>query len=502
MSEIFDDPTLADPDAEGDVKYVWDEEFQRHIIALVLCDRQFLLQSLDLIKPAYFTNKAHQKAASLAFDFFKKYKILPGKSFIVQEIKSDLKDNKALPYYIGEINTLYDYFQPGLDARDYLQDKITCFAKIQAVKQAFHNSLKEIERSPEAEDTWTKVYELMRVAMTTHQNFEIGLDYFKTIKERYAQMVTDDEDKEQFITGLESIDKTINGGGYGRGEIISVVAGSGVGKSVMLGCIAANNLMRGKRGAYISLELAEHKVADRMDAILTGYPVQNLYGHRESIFEDLGNLKGVDYDSKIPFVIKQFPAGTATVNIIRAYIAQLRFHGFDPDFVIVDYIGEMADIPGMKTYESREKTVRDLRALATEENVFVATAMQPNRGSKEVQKNEGGRLDDEHLADSFGQIRPLDGCFSIMQNDAEKTLGIGRFYVIKQRDGESRFQIYLSFNKQNLKITEISQATYMDKMNSHKESVVDDVKMDHIIKPFAPEDDEVLPAVDDDKDDH
>ena len=176
--------------------------------------------------------------------------------------------------------------------------------------------------------------------------------------------------------------------------------------------------------------------------------------------------------------------------------------GFDPDFVIVDYIGEMADIPGMKTYESREKTVRDLRALATEENVFVATAMQPNRGSKEVQKNAGGRLDDEHLADSFGQIRPLDGCFSIMQNDAEKTLGIGRFYVIKQRDGESRFQIYLSFNKQNLKITEISQATYMDKMNSHKESVVDDVKMDHIIKPFAPEDDEVLPAVDDDKDDH
>ena len=185
MSEIFDDPTLADPDAEGDVKYVWDEEFQRHIIALVLCDRQFLLQSLDLIKPAYFTNKAHQKAASLAFDFFKKYKILPGKSFIVQEIKSDLKDNKALPYYIGEINTLYDYFQPGLDARDYLQDKITCFAKIQAVKQAFHNSLKEIERSPEAEDTWTKVYELMRVAMTTHQNFS-SLGWSLLIKQSMA----------------------------------------------------------------------------------------------------------------------------------------------------------------------------------------------------------------------------------------------------------------------------------------------------------------------------
>lgn len=313
-------------------------------------------------------------------------------------------------------------------------------------------------------------------------------------------MITDEEDKERFVTGLESIDKSINGGGYGRGEIISFVAGSGVGKSVMLACLAATNLLRGKKGVYISLELAEQKVADRMDAILTGFPVQNLYGHRESIFEELANLKGVDYESKMPFVVKQFPAGTATVNTIRAYVSQLRFHGFDPDFLIVDYVGEMADMPGMKTYESREKTVRDLRALATEENVFVATAMQPNRGSKEVQKNQGGRLDDEHLADSFGQIRPLDGCFSIMQNDAEKLLGIGRMYVIKQRDGQSRFQIFLSFNKENLKITETSQATYMDKLNSHKEKVVDDVKMDHIIKPFAPEDDEILPAVDDDDD--
>ena len=173
---------------------------------------------------------------------------------------------------------------------------------------------------------------------------------------------------------------------------------------------------------------------------------------------------------------------------------------FNPDFVIIDYVGEMADMPGIKTYESREKTVRDLRAMATEENVFIATAMQPNRGSKDAQKNAGGKLDDEHLADSYGQVRPLDGCFSLMQNDSEKHLGIGRMYVIKQRDGLSRFQIYLKFDKQNLKITEISQSSYLSALNSHKESAADEVKMDHIIKPYEPED-EVLPAVEDDDED-
>src|SRR5690606_35277105 len=117
------------------------------------------------------------------------------------------------------------------------------------------------------------------------------------------------------------------------------VAGSGVGKSVMLACLAATNLLRGKKGVYITLELAERKVADRMDAILTGFPVQCLFSHKEEIFDKLGKLEGVDYDGTLPLVIKQFPAGMASVNTIRAYISQLRFHGFNPDFVIVDYVG-------------------------------------------------------------------------------------------------------------------------------------------------------------------
>lgn len=504
--EIFEDPTLADPDnqsslSEDNSKYGWDEEFQRHIIALLLCDRQFMLQSMDLIKPNYFTNKAHQKAATIAFDFFKKHRVLPQKIFIAQEIKTSMKDNKALPYYLGEINGIYDYFQPGLDAREYLQDKITYFAKMQSLKQAFRSSLQEIEKSPESEETWTKIYETMRKAMTIDQNFDVGLNYFKTIKDRYAQMASDCIDKEVFPLGLETIDKSMKSGGYSRGEIISIVAGSGVGKSVMLACIAATNLLRGKKGVYISLELAEEKVADRMDSILTGVPVQNLYGNKNSVFEALSNLKGVDYEANMPFVVKQFPAGTATVNTIRAYISQLRFHGFDPDFIIIDYVGEMGDMPGMKTWESREKTVRDLRGLAVEEQVFIATAMQPNRSSKEVQKSASGRVDDEHLADSYGQIRPLDGCFSIMQTDSEKHLGIGRMYVIKQRDGVSRYQIYLSFNKENLRITECHKDTYMSKMNSHKETSAKDIQIDieKVVKPYQVDDDEILPAVDNDE---
>lgn len=486
---FLDDPMLADPDSKADVdaRYKWDEEFQRHIIALLVADRQFMLQSVDLVKSSYFTNKAHQKMCSIAFNFFRKYRLLPRKDFIVQEIKNSSKDDKSLLFYLGEVNTVYDYFQPGMDARDYLMDKITYFAKMQAFRNAFHSGLKLLDDNPESEDNWQKIYNEIEKVVTTTANYDLGTDYFKSIKDRYAEMLEEGQNQDRFITGLEGIDIEIAGGGYLAGEMISIVAGSGVGKSVMLACIAATNLLRGKRGVYITLELAERKVADRMDAILTGFPVQCLYSHKDEIFDKLENLKGIDYETEhLPLVIKQFPAGQASVNTIRAYVSQLRFHGFNPDFVIVDYVGEMQDYPGMKTYESREKIVRDLRGMATEEQVFLATAMQPNRGSKEDQKNgKENRIDDSNLADSFGQIRPLDGCISLNQNDVEKELGIGRAYIIKQRDGKSRYQIFLRFDKENLRITEISLDSYKQARNAHKESVNDEVEFDQITKATA-----------------
>lgn len=482
---MFDDPTLIDPDVDTNVKYGWDTEFQRHIASLIVSDRQFLLQSFDLIKPTYFTDKAHSKVVEIVREFFDKYRILPRKDFIVQELKSQLSDNKSLPYYLAEVNVLFEYFQPGMEAREYLRDKIVYFAKIQSIKDAFQKSLELIDKNPESEDTWDKVYNKMRSAMTTHQNFEIGLDYLKSVKDRYAKKEEETDLREKFVTGFESIDKEISGGGYNVGEIISIVGASGSGKSLLLAGLTATNLLRGKRCLYITLELAEDKVADRLDAILTGFPIQSLCSYKDQIFEKLSNLKGVSYEDSIyPVIIKQFPAGTASVNTIRAYISQLRFHEFDPEFVVVDYVGEMSLHPDMKTHESREMIVRELRAMASEEKVFIATAMQPNREAKidQRQKGERGRIDDDHLADSYGQIRPLDGCISLNQNDTEKTLGIGRAYVIKQRDGKSRYQFWLSFNRENLKITEITQNEYLEVMNKHKEFVTDDVKIDMITK--------------------
>jgi len=464
---------LKDPDAEQTVKYNWDDDFQRHIIALLLADRVFLLQSMGLIRPSYFTNKVHSKICQMLFDHFDKYRAVPKRAFLVQEIKKQLKDDKAQMYYLGELTTVYDYYEPGLDSREYLQDKIGFFAKIQAIKKAFHESLELIRTSPEEDEAWSKIHDLLREAMTVDKNFDIGLDYFESVRDRYARQTEEEESQEQFITGFESIDEVVK---LGRGEIGAFIADSGVGKSIALTGLASDNLSRGRNVVYVSLELDQDKVAQRFDAMLADQPIGILHQVQNEVFTQLNKIKE---ECDCQLVIKQFPGGQCDVNNIRAYLSQLKLRGYAPDIVIVDYIGEMKDFPGIPTHESRYRLIRDLRGLAVEEQIAVYTAMQPNRGAKDAQEKDGV-IDHTLLADSYAQIRPLDACWSINQNDIENKIDppVGRMYIIKHRDGKSRYLFPIEFDTKTLKIREVHWDTYKGRMSKYSDKAAKEVAID------------------------
>ena len=142
--------------------------------------------------------------------------------------------------------------------------------------------------------------------------------------------------------------------------------------------------------------------------------------------------------------------------------------------------------PGMKKYESLELITTELVGLAAEANVFMGTAMQPNRFSKEAQKI--GRIEEEHLADSFGQYRPLDALISLNQNDAESSVNLGRIWVIKERYGKKRYEICVNFDPVNLRITEISRETYKSRMANRSDKVSQEVQVDLVAKSFTPSD--------------
>jgi replicative DNA helicase len=472
LNEELEIEGLIDPDADAEEQFKWDEYFQSYILGMLVNDRTFLVAALGLINPQYFTDKVHQEICRIVFDHFEKYKAIPPRKFVSQEIKTRIqdKDDEIQVHYMTELELIYNNYTPGLEHRDYLLDKITNFAKMQALKIAFNKCIAQIKKDAESDTSWMKINDLLREALLVDRNFEIGLDYFQSFEERYEKL-KEEEDLETFTSGFQAIDNALLAGGPTRGEMYSWVGLSGSGKSLCLVRAAIMNVVKGKRVVYVSLEMDEEKIAERFDAQLANVNINKLDENKDLIKKALQEeIKGLE-DPRM-LIIKQFPAGMMDVNTLRAYVQQLKLRGFSPDMIIVDYIGEMKDYPNIPIHESRYKIVRDLRGFGTEENVGLLTAMQPRRNAREAinSKDRFGStltdpiIDDDDLGDSFAQIRPLDGCWSINQLADEKKANIARVFVIKHRHGKSRFTFHIAIDPETLAITQIKEKVYSERL--------------------------------------
>lgn len=479
QQDILDN--LGDPEVDESFPDNWDKEFQRSILAMLLADRHFLVQSRDKIIPRYFVDKAQRLICELLFDFYDEYNDAPQKKYLSHEIAHRVEDEKKRLYFLGELNVLANYFYPGLETRDYLQDNITNFAQTQKIKVAFKDSMKVMkDYGVRSTETWDKVGTLLREALLLEKNFDIGLDYFKDIEARYDEISESFETGERFITGFESIDDEL-AGGLGRGEIAAIVSPSGVGKSVFLANIASLNVQRGKRVLYLSTEMKQNKVAMRLDSILTGISIKELVKRRDEVVKSLERIVR-DHEDKQMFMLKWFPAKSADINTLRGYTSQLAMHNFKPDLVVVDYVGEMKDYTDIPKHESRERMVGDLTKWAAEENFSLFTALQPNRDGKK--ESRSGYIDDDHFGDSYGQIRPLHACWSLNQNDRENALGLMRVYVIKQRDGSAHYPFYAhvdgKFGNCTLRMKQVSKEHYTKQLNEKKDYISNKVELDRL----------------------
>jgi KaiC/GvpD/RAD55 family RecA-like ATPase len=446
--------SLVSPDDNSHRQYKHDYQISQKILGMLVSDKHFLIQSLDLIKPEYFEDQSHRLICSIVFDFFEKYKDKPNKTYISEEIRSRRANSKQLYQYLGEFEAIIADYVPGIETRDYLLDKITEFAKEQAVRVAVSKTIDMIQRKKEG--VWNHIWELWRETLSTDKRYDLGLDYFNTVEDRYNRMIQANEAREVFTSGFSDIDKLLTAGGLCRGEIGAFVGLSGSGKSLALVNAAAKNLQWGKRVCYITLEMSQDKIAKRFDSMLCEQPFSLLLDNKNLIADALKDYVR-DAEDKRMLVIKHWPGGTADINTFRAYLSQLSIHGFRPDLLVIDYVGELRDIPGVKTYESRQLLVRDMRTLGQEENLCVFTAMQANRKGREAQEVDG-HIDDDALADAFGQARPMDAMWSL--NKPESACPVGSIFVIKHRDGISRGEVYYEMDRNTLIMKQISQEEY------------------------------------------
>lgn len=238
--------SLVDPDKEQETKYPYDDDFLRMVLGLLLCNRFFLNQCVGLIKPIYFRNEIHQLIARILFQYYEKYNQPPSRIFLKDLVEEQLKKKYKVQddnyravrlLYIAELGLVYDYYTKGgvgnmmpmMDSPEAILDRITNFAKIQAIKSAFSRSVDLMRSNPEGDDTWDKIDQFYKEARLVNRQVDLGLNYFETLEERYARLAQDADNAEVFTTAFRSSDAA-SFGGIKRGELAGIMGNSGTGK--------------------------------------------------------------------------------------------------------------------------------------------------------------------------------------------------------------------------------------------------------------------------------
>ena len=228
-----------------------------------------------------------------------------------------------------------------------------------------------------------------------------------------------------------------------------VVAPPGVGKSLFLANQAVRSVLDGFNVVYISLEMAEDRVAQRLDSIFTRIQQKQLSKRVKDVEERLSTIEE-QVPGKGRLMIKEFPTKRLGVSGIRAYLNQLRnYEDFVPDVLIIDYLELLTSDAGAPEYQAQERIAQELRGVATEYKLLVWTATQTNREGKKVQI-----ITDSELADSYGKIRVCDLVFSINQTEQEFDSGDARLYLMKSRNGRARFIVPIKVDYTRLVVSQ------------------------------------------------
>jgi len=433
------------------------KKFQEQIFQSLLVDQTWSTQMIEVMKPAYFDLKYLAFLTDKYFKHYNKYKCFPTMQLLITIVKEDLQqapDAILKDQIVDYLNRMRANPDPG--DLGYVKEKSLDFCKRQAFREALEKAVEMV-----ATDKFESVVDLMKTAVAVGMPNTIGHDFFEDAEARFVRI-----NRNPCPTGIDVLDaKDILRGGLGRGELGVVVAPTGVGKSHWLTAMGANALRLGKNVVHYTFELTETAVGLRYDSNLCGIASNDVPDMKEDVLKtyeqmDLGRL-----------IIKEYPTGTATVQMIRNHIEKLSLKGFVPNVIIIDYADIMRS---SRTFDSLRHELKlvyeELRNLSMELNIPIWTASQANRDA-----SNSDVVGLENMSEAYGKAMVADVVISLSRKPTEKADGTGRLFVAKNRAGKDGilFPIHIDTSQSRIKILDenslsLSETITNDKNNEKK----------------------------------
>ena len=404
---------------------------EQTILSGLLHNEDYMRRVVPFLSDDYFDDFSEKSVYKSIVSYISDYNGVPTKEAlrISIEEKSNISDDQYQS--ISQIITSLDYDDK--TDLEWLVDKTEQFCQDKAIYNAVRESILVLDGQHKELDKGS-IPDLLSTALGVSFNQSIGHDFLEQSEDRFDFYHTK-EDKIGF--DLDLFNK-ITKGGLSRKSLSIALAGTGVGKTLFMTHCASANLMAGKNVLYITMEMAEEKISERIDANLMNTTMDSLQDMPKDVF--MKRVQKVKDKTTGKLIVKEFPTASAGSAHFRHLLNELKLKkNFIPDMVYIDYLNictssRMKAGANVNSYTIIKAIAEELRGLAVEFNVPILSATQTTRTGY-----SSSDLNLEDTSESFGLPATADFMFGLIST--EELEGLGQLMVkqLKNRWGDTNY---------------------------------------------------------------
>ena len=438
------------------------ERIETTILKNLIYNEEYSRKVIPFIKPEYFELRSEKVIFEEVTNFIVKY----GSAITVEalnietENRTDLTENE-----IKEIRELNSSFEETVVENQWLLDSTEKWCRDRAIYLALMESISLADGKDDKKGR-DAIPSILSDALSVSFDNHIGHDYLNDYEERY-ESYHKKEDKIPF--DLEFFNK-VTKGGLPNKTLNIALAGTGVGKSLFMCHVASSVLLQGKNVLYITLEMAEEKIAERIDANLLNINIQNIIDIPKPMFGT--KVTNLSKKTQGQLIIKEYPTASAHSGHFKALLNELALKkSFKPDIIFIDYLNICASsryraASNVNSYSYIKAIAEELRGLAVEANVPIVSATQTTRSGF-----ASSDVDLTDTSESFGLPATADLMFALIST--EELEGLNQIMVKQLKNRYNDPTIYKRFvigiDRAKMRLYDCEQSAQQDIVDSGQE---------------------------------
>jgi replicative DNA helicase len=436
------------------------------ILRNLLYNEEYIRKIIPFLKSEYFEDTNQKIVFEEILSFVQEYNQPATKEVLCIEIekRKDINDTS-----FKEIIQLVSCLDDVPAEFNWLVNTTEKWCRDRAIYLALMESIHIADGKDEKKNR-DSIPSILSDALAVSFDNHIGHDYLQDYEERYESY---HRKEEKISFDLEYFNK-ITSGGLSNKTLNICLAGTGVGKSLFMCHIASSVLLQGKNVLYITLEMAEERIAERIDANLLNIPIQDIVDLPKQMFEN--KVTSLAKKTQGTLIIKEYPTASAHSGHFKSLLNELALKkSFKPDIIFIDYLNICASSRfkggnSVNSYTLVKSIAEELRGLAVEFNVPIMSATQTTRsgyGSSDVELTD--------TSESFGLPATADLMFALIST--EELEGLGQILVKQLKNRYSDPTVYKRFvigiDRAKMRLYDVEQSAQKDILDSGKEEEYD-----------------------------